>query len=203
MSEDTSKKAEGVEASDDGEFAMGGRLVDHAVDDGESGAEVHEADAPDAEKAAEAEAARLKLPEASDDEIPPWAKVPKKIKFPKGRRVVFVYFHGRLTDAPAAGDRQAILWALDTEDERMAFNRAQGDANRAPGELAKQMVRAIDGHPVDWSGVPSPASVDKFWRELGGKYRDLMIRVYAQLHVLSREDVADFFENCVAVRSTG
>lgn len=178
-------------------YTTGGSLSDHLEVEGDPVVEVQADDQP-----VQVEQSRFALPDASDAPLPRWVKVPKDLKFPRGRRVVFVFFHEHLTDAPALGNRQAILWSLTPEDEKFAFTRAMGDANRAPGELAKQMLRAVDGYVADWSGTASPGSVDKFWREVGGRYRDLLIRLYAQLHVLSGKEVDDFFENCVAVRST-
>lgn len=182
-------------------FTVGGSMADHMEPD-----EPVVAEAPAAEEAEPDEkpaAKYAKLPEATSDALPAWVKVPKGFRFPKGRKAVFVFFHDYLTDTPLHGNRQAILWPLDPEDEKQSFNRAMGDANRAPGELAKQMIRAVDGFAADWTGTPSQGSVDRFWREIGGKYRDLLVRVYAQLHVLTPEETADFFEHCIAVRSSG
>ena len=200
--------AEGAPAPAAPTFALGGSLGDHLEDDAPPPApppvepEVEVTEGEDG--AVEAPAAKYaQLPEATDEPLPAWVKIPKGFKFPRGRRAVFVFFHARLTDAPAFGDRQAILWSHTPEDEKFAFNRAQGDANRAPHELAKQMIRAVDGFTADWSGTPSQGNVDTFWRQIGGKYRDLLVRLYAQLHVLTREETDDFFVNCIAVRSSG
>jgi len=145
-----------------------------------------------------------RLPKATSDRIPPWVKLPEGFRFPRNRAVAFLFFHAHMTDTPGKGDRQAIVWSLDPEGEKMAFGRALSDVNRAPAELSKQMVRAVDGHAVDWSGLPgAPGNVDVFWRDIGPKYRDLIQRVYVQLHVLTREETDDFFENCVALRYGG
>lgn len=159
----------------------------------------------DAEKKAEAEnVLRPDLPEPTEGGAPPWVKIPEGFKFPRGIQVVFVKLRADLTARPEKGDRQAILWALSEADEKAAYNRSMQDPNRAPGQLAKQMIRAIDGHTVDWSGSPDhPGNIDKFWNEMGGKYRSQMIRLWNRLHVLSEDEQRDFFEHCIAVRSTG
>lgn len=150
------------------------------------------------------QSAALGLPEASTEGAPQWVKIPKGMKFPRGAPVVFIQFRAHLTASPSKGDRQAILWPLSDGDEKAAYQRAMSDPNRAPGQLAKQMVRSIDGHEVDWSGSPDhPGNIDRFWNEIGGRYRTQLIRLYTKLHILNEEEQRDFFENCVAVRTAG
>lgn len=159
---------------------------------------------PEDEAAAAAPAKRFfEIPDARAGGAPPWAKIPAGFKFPRGRQVAFLRFRAEWTDTPWKGDRQAIVWTLTDADEKVALGRATGDVNRAASELSKQMLRAIDGHEVDWGGTPGPGNVDRWWTEIGGKCRQILVRVYTQLHVLSEEERADFFENCIEVRSTG
>lgn len=143
------------------------------------------------------------IPEPKAGGAPAWSKVPADMRFPRGRQVLFVRFEAAWTDSPHKGDRQCIIWGLTDIDEKAAFGRAMSDPNRAANELAKQMVRSIDGHVTDWSGTEGPANIDLWWREIGGKCRQMLIRLYTQLHVLPDEDRKRFFESCIEVRSTG
>jgi len=143
------------------------------------------------------------LPDARSGGAPKWATVPPNLKFPRGRQVAFIRFKAEWTDAPHRGDRQCIVWGLTDIDEKVALGRAIGDPNRAANELAKQMIRSVDGHVVDWSGDPGPGNIDQWWREVGGKCRQMLIRIYTQLHVLSEDDRRTFFESCIELRTTG
>ena len=143
------------------------------------------------------------MPDARAGGAPPWAKIPAGFKFPRGRQVAFLRFRAEWTDTPWKGDRQAVVWSLTDADEKIGLGRAMGDVNRAANELSKQMLRAIDGHEAVWDGTPGPGNVDRWWTEIGGKCRQILVRVYTQLHVLSEEERTDFFENCIEVRTTG
>lgn len=135
---------------------------------------------------------------------PDWAKVPPSpFRFPRGVDVLFVRIRADLTSARQKGDRILIVWGLSDGDEKLAVQRSLSDSNRAITELAKQTIRAIDGHPADWSGRPGPGNVDQLWREIGGKGRGQIVRLYTQLHVYDAKEQADFFENCVALVPTG
>jgi hypothetical protein len=116
---------------------------------------------------------------------------------PPGRQVFFVRLRAGWTDRPDKGDRQCILWSLTEADEKIALRRTRGDVLRASDELAKQMVRAIDGQVVNWTSV-SPVT---FWDEIGGRCRQLLKSHYAKTHVLGAEETADFFANCIAART--
>jgi len=143
------------------------------------------------------------LPEARAGGAPAWVEIPANFKFPRGRQVAFVRFRASWTDTPEKGERQAILWALTDADEKVALSRAMGDVNRAANELAKQMVRAVDGHVADWSGEPGPANIDRWWNEIGARCRGMLVRIFTQLHVLNEEERKDFFESCIALRTAG
>jgi len=149
------------------------------------------------------EAPKTQLPEATQDAPPEWANVPQELRLPRGRQVIYVRFRGTLTDTPWKGERQVILWPISIGDKRLASQRSQGDSNRFADEIAKQMIRAIDGHMVDWTGNPGPGNVDVFWEEVGERGRTMLQRMFVQLHVPSREEMRDFFENCIAVRVAG
>ncbi len=143
------------------------------------------------------------IPNARAGGAPQWAKIPSGFKFPRGRQVAFIRFRAEWTDTPWKGDRQAIVWSLTDADEKIGLARAMGDVNRAANELSKQMLRAVDGYEVTWDGSPGPGNIDRWWTEIGGKCRQILVRVYTQLHVLSEEERTDFFENCIEVRTTG
>jgi hypothetical protein len=140
---------------------------------------------------------------APGERLPGWAKWPEGLRAPRGVAVVALHFRGPLTATPSKGDRQCLIWVLTEGDEKMAFGRAMGDSNRASSELVKQMIRAIDGVPVDWSGMPGTGNPDAFWREIGPKYRNVLQRIFSMTHVVNQEELRDFFENCIAVVNAG
>jgi hypothetical protein len=151
------------------------------------------------------------LPEATAGGAPAWVKIPPDFKFPRGRQVVFLKFRSEWTDSPWIGEelpglkgkwRQCICWTISVGDKKLAIGRAQGDANRVADELSKQMIRAVDGKEIKWDGLPE-TSVEEWWGQVGERVRSLVQKVFLQLHVLDREETKDFFENCIAVRSTG
>jgi hypothetical protein len=141
------------------------------------------------------------LPATGGDDVPEWAVVPPTMKVPKGRQVIFLRFPPNLTDAPLKGERQCIVWSLSDGEEKIANDRTNGSSARAPAEFTKQMIRAVDGVQVDWSKAKGPGSLDEFWREVGPKCRNMLMRIYTQLHLASEDETRDFFESCVAVRT--
>lgn len=149
----------------------------------------------------------VKLPEPVDNgKPPPWfprAKIPQGFRFPRGLDVYFIKIRGSLTSMKHKGDRFLILWELSDGDEKLAYGRCMNDLNRAPGELAKQMIRVIDGVPTNWDGMPGVANADQLWSEIGAKGRSQLQRLYSQLHVFDREEQIDFFESCIARVRTG
>jgi len=161
-------------------------------------------DAPDPIDAPEEEEApKPKLPSASTDDVPEWAIVPANLRIPKGRQVFFLRFPAAMTDAQHKGDRQCIVWSLSDGEEKIANDRTGGSAGRAPAEFTKQMIRAIDGATVNWGVARGPGSIDEFYREIGPKCRNLLMRIYTQLHLASEDETRDFFESCVAARTAG
>lgn len=132
-------------------------------------------------------------------DVPEWATLPPELKLPKnGKKVFFIKFEAALTDCPEKGDRQAILWNLTVADERLARARTFGDATRAYDEMAKQMIRAIDGKALPPGNLAVPSL---FWDEIGPKYRGMMVSWYLKTHHFSDEDRLRFFGSCVATRS--
>ena len=134
------------------------------------------------------------------DAIPAWAKIPVGLVMPDGCQVHFILLRAGWTNKPSLGDRSVILWNLTEADEKLAAKRARGDANRIIDEMSKQMIRVIDGGRTDWSrGAGS--NVERFWDEIGGKCRHILRSYYLKTHTMEVKDMADFFDNCVAVRT--
>jgi hypothetical protein len=138
---------------------------------------------------------------------PAWAKpMPPGLVVPQGRLVVFVRFRKEWTDNPYKGARQCVLWPISAGDKRFAIGRAMGDSNRAADELAKQMIRAFDDSEdsamrvIDDAGTGDGGQIEVFWNEIGERCRGLLVRAFSQLHYLKTGEMADFLDNCIAVR---
>lgn len=131
---------------------------------------------------------------------PDWAKLPEGMRMPEGKTLLAVRFRAAWTDRPSQGDRVCILWNLTEADEKHASRRARGDFQQVMNEMAKQMIRVIDGAKADWSkpGRHNPAT---FFTDIGGACRQQLKNLYAKRHTLATADQIDFFVNCVAVRS--
>lgn len=140
--------------------------------------------------------------DADPNEWPAWAKgaLPSDLKLPEGKVIFALRFRAGVTDKPKLGDRVCILWNLTESDEKHASKRARGDSLQVMNEMAKQMIRAIDGHKSDWSapGRHNPAT---FFTDIGGKCRTALKSWYAKTHMFSAAEQIDFFAQCVAVRS--
>lgn len=160
------------------------------------------ADALNAEDGTKPAKPRFELPEANQS-IPDWAIVPKDVKLPRSKQVIFLRFRPGMTDMPGKGERQAIVWSNNLGDQRLAVLRADKDPNVLPEQLAKQMIRVIDGKAVDWTGEACAANIDVWWEEIGPKCRSILDHLYIQLHIANQNEMRDFFESCVAVRGVG
>jgi hypothetical protein len=132
--------------------------------------------------------------------IPEWAAMPPGLVMPEGWQIHFMRFRAAWTNLPRLGDRTCVLWNLTEADEKLAARRARGDANRIIDEMSKQMVRVIDGARTDWT-KGGANNIERFWDEIGGKCRHLVRSYYLKTHTLEAKDFADFFDNCVAVRT--
>lgn len=137
------------------------------------------------------------------DDLPDWATIPDHVKVPDGWQIWFLRFRGSWTNTPNKGDRTCILWNLSESDMKLAGRRARGDGWRVIEEMAKQMVRVVDGVRADWSGAKGAGSVDAFWNEIGGKCQYQVKNLYLKTHTMSSEENADFFAECCAVRTAG
>lgn len=140
-----------------------------------------------------------------DRPLPPWVVIPDPktgFRFPtSGKRPFFIRIRRELTDAPQKGDRCVIGWTLTDGEENHATKRGAGDSTRTYKEMTKQMIRAIDGHKVDWSGSVGPGNIAKFWEEIGPVARQLLVNVYHRTHSPSKEVLLDFFISCFDARS--
>lgn len=174
--------------------------------------------APDAPDPLEAKAANPGL--AND--IPPWVVIPPGMRFPKNRQVGFIRFPSKWTTAHEKGlvhageeavpseyagarYRQVILWSLTIADEKLARVAAKGDALATYPEMSKRMIRAIDGHLVDWSTGDvevNEGHVPSFWEEIGPACRDMLVSHYHSTHRLTGDQLKHFFLCCVAVRTS-
>lgn len=133
--------------------------------------------------------------------VPEWAIIPEGFKFPRGRQIVFMRFLAAWTDVPGKGDRQIACWVISAGDRKLALSRAQGDANRSVEEMTKQMIRLVDGKPVDWSKASTSPEI--LWAEIGEKCRSLVTRTFLRLHQLDADEMRTFLEDCIAVVSAG
>jgi hypothetical protein len=158
-------------------------------------------DFPEVDHATEPLPAAATMPEPEGDDVPDWVVIPDNMKIPRGKRLTFVRFRANWTDSPFKGERQCVIWTLTDGEEKLANDRCAGSPTRAPAEYTKQMIRVVDGVLVDWSKTRGPGSVDEFWKEIGPKCRSMLMRMYTQLHLPSDEDINDFFQHCVAVRT--
>jgi len=147
----------------------------------------------------------LGYPAPTTDELPSWVKVPDGLAIPPGVIVGFLRFRPEWTSASHKGERQCLLWPLTDQDEQVAYARLRTVDANAVSVLAQHQIRAIDGRKASWNAaeVNNPGNVYNFWREIGPKCRQLVIRWYHQNHALDVEELADFFGNCVALRTMG
>tara|TARA_Y100000034_G_scaffold132468_1_gene195511 strand:- start:94 stop:714 length:621 start_codon:yes stop_codon:yes gene_type:complete len=149
------------------------------------------------------EADEPEFPDAeATNSVPSWVKIPDDLKIPRGTSVGFMKFPSRMTVSPQKGDRQVVIWTLTDLDERVAYDRVQHNVANAANELAKQMIRAIDGVKVNWAAKRGDSNnIHEFWRDIGPKCRHMLVKYYSSTHAMDVEEVTYFLENCVAVRT--
>lgn len=139
-----------------------------------------------------------------DDAVPDWVKIPSDLVIPRGAAVGFLRFRSAWTPFADKGDRHCIVWALTDLDERVAYARIKDNFGHAINELSKQMIRAFDGHKVNWGSIRGqPGNVDDFLGQIGPKCRALLARWYTRTHQLDSDEVAHFLEHCAIVRTMG
>jgi hypothetical protein len=135
-----------------------------------------------------------------DGAIPEWVILPDGFAAPPEAQVYFCRFIAKNTARPSKGDRQCILWPLSYADEKAAHKRAAGESGRVIFELAKQMIRVVDGKKVDWSRGRL-ANVESFWDDIGSKYRQILSGIYYKAHNLDGKELTDFFLHSLHVAS--
>jgi hypothetical protein len=137
-----------------------------------------------------------------NDTIPEWAVVPSGLIIPRGKQIYFIRIPAEWTDRQAEGDRQCIAWNLTVADEDIALKRTRGEQTRVVRECTMMMVRAIDGHKVDWVNITGPGNVRKWFDAIGPRGRLLVQNVYARTHSIDDAMASRFFVDCFASMSS-
>jgi len=138
--------------------------------------------------------------------LPSWVKIPDApwtLPTGKGKKIIALRFFADTTDFPEKGDRQVIMWSLTLADERTALRRVQGRRELLQQEFTMQMIRAIDGMPVDWTRRNRAADPTVFFDEIGPKCREMMERIYNSHHNMNQEEQVAFFGRGIALLSRG
>jgi hypothetical protein len=140
----------------------------------------------------------------STNEVPAWAVLPPDLKIPKGKQVYFIRIPADLTDRPNDGDHHCVAWNLNIADEDTALKRSRGEQFRVMRESCMQMIRAIDGHRVDWtnSNLNAPGNVKRWFNDIGPRGRLLVQNVYIRTHSVNNETSIRFFVDCFASMSS-
>lgn len=135
------------------------------------------------------------------DEIPEWAQnaIPANVKIPKGRKVWYLRLRAAWTHAPDKGDRVIVLWTISDAEENAAAELASNMSQaRFIKELAKRMIRAVDGQRANWGGSTKDGiDARAAWEEFGPKGRQQIVNLYMKTHRLTGEEGMDFLSNCV------
>lgn len=140
--------------------------------------------------------------DGEESAVPEWAIVPAGLKIPPGATVYYVRLRAKWTSKPQKGDRQCIMWGLTDAEENVANDRAKNSQFRFQKEMAKMMIRAIDGHVADRTGVAGKlGNVSEFWNDIGPKCRVRLTQIYFSAHSLSQEENVDFLSKCLAVNT--
>lgn len=77
---------------------------------------------------------------------------------------------------------------LTSDDELMATKRSRNEVARLAYELAKASLAEVNGKPVSLGD----GSADKAWDDMPPKLRSFVTQAYAECHVPSDEETADF-----------
>lgn len=142
--------------------------------------------------------------------VPDWFVMPDGFyenDIPDGATFCCMRFEARLTYRPKLGDRQCLLMPLTVKDELLAYKRIASlgtqSSQAVVSELAKQMIKLIDGKKPEWVRRAARNYPDVFWNDIGGDYRRMIESWYVKTHVLAGEDRARFLADCMAVRTKG
>jgi hypothetical protein len=134
--------------------------------------------------------------------LPEWAQnaIPPNLKIPKGETVFVVRFLKEWTKDRSC-DRTAVIWQLSVGDEKLANQRGGDNSANVLMELSKQMIRAIDGKKVDYTGRSKEANLDAWWNAIGRKCRSLISAMFIRMHALSDEEKSYFLARCYVART--
>src|SRR5574343_1045585 len=113
---------------------------------------------------------KIAVPDAPSGPIPEWVKVPAGLVIPRNKQVMYIRFRAEMTDTPSKGERQCIVWSNNLGDQKLAIMRSDKDPNKMSEQMAKQMVRAVDGQLADWTGEPGVGNIDVWWDAIGPKW---------------------------------
>lgn len=148
--------------------------------------------------------------DVAEEGIPAGAMIPAGFAFPPGWLVWFITFPASMTNRPKGPDRQCILWNLSEADEKRAVKMARGDGLRVIDEMAKCMIRSVDGKKIVWRPIDprteeaqSYGNLAQFWTEIGGKCRHQIKSLYLKTHAMDGAENARFFESCITPRTVG
>ena len=138
---------------------------------------------------------------------PEWFRWPAGYEVPpmrRGARMCFFRFPVDMVECLPQRERQCAVMTLTPKEEKLARARAPGDTAgyETTAELAKQMLRIIDGVPADFFHA-GPGNAHRFWNEIGPLARAVLTNYYLQTHVLGREKRDAFLASCMEVRSVG
>jgi hypothetical protein len=99
--------------------------------------------------------------------------------------------------------RQLIVWSLSEKEYEMAIDLAHGKSGKMGASLCRMMMRYIDGMPVDHVKGGTVNSARTFWKILGQRNQASLHLVYNELHTLSAEQRAFFFDACISAKTAG
>ncbi len=141
-------------------------------------------------------------PDGDVSALPQWARdaIPESLRIPEGETVYVMRFLREWTK-DRRQDRTCVMWQLSVGDEKLANQRGGDNSGNVLMELSKQMVRAVDGKKVDYSGRNQGASLDAWWNAIGRKCRTLIVSTFIKVHSLSDAEKAYFLAHCVAART--
>ena len=143
---------------------------------------------------------------AEETALPDWAPIPEGFKMPPpGRRLVAIKFEPDITERSDLGARWCLCWSLSLKEERAATARMRNDPNRFTYEMAKGMLKLIDGRPVDWSGAVDGkhgVNPDLFMDQIGFQGREVLALTFQRLHNMNPERRLDFYGRCMVFRNT-
>jgi hypothetical protein len=169
-----------------------------AAEVGDDGPTIEEVDL-DAAVASEGDEA-----EVGEKQLPEWARdaIPSDLKIPDGKQVFVLRFFADWCDVPKEGDHTVVIWNLTEADEKLAVKRVT-DGKRVLDEMAKQMIRAIDGRRVDWRTAGAKNNPMAFYARVGGKARQALKVFYAKRHTLNSVETTVFLAACVVAATPG